>query len=116
MEPGSLLPRFRAGNRHCEKRPANGNSAKGLQIGAEHPRTSDARSESGSKDLGIDNGVDRSARLKETVRRKARQLERDVLVRVLRETGGNNAQAARILQMEHEAIHKKLRQYGIYRR
>ena len=95
---------------------ANGNPAKGLQIGAEHPRTSDARSETGSNDLAIDSGVDRSARLTETVRRKARQLERDVLVRVLRETGGNNAQAARMLQMDYEAIHKKLRQYGIYRR
>ncbi len=94
---------------------ANAALAKRFEIGPEPPRVSDARSETGSNDLGIDSGVERSARLKEGVRRKARQLERDVLVRVLRETGGNNAQAARMLQMDCEAIHKKLRQYGIYR-
>lgn len=79
-------------------------------------RVSDVRSETGPNGPGVDRPADRSARLKETVHRKARQLERDVLVRVLRETGGNNARAARILQMDYEAIHKKLRQYGIYRR
>jgi transcriptional regulator with GAF, ATPase, and Fis domain len=95
---------------------ANEALAKRFEIGPEPARFSDARSETGSNDLGIDSGVDRRARLKESVRRKARQLERDVLVRVLRETDGNNAQAARILQMDYEAIYRKLRQYGIDRR
>jgi len=97
------------------KNGANKDSAKGVQIGAEHPRISDARSGTGSNAPGIDRGVDRSAQLKESVRRKARQLERAVLIQVLRETGGNEAQAARMLQMDYDTIHRKLRQYAIYR-
>jgi two-component system nitrogen regulation response regulator GlnG len=51
--------------------------------------------------------------LKEIVRRKTRQLERDVLIQVLSETGGNKAQAARMLQIDYKTIHTKIREYGI---
>jgi transcriptional regulator with GAF, ATPase, and Fis domain len=95
---------------------ANEDSAERFEIGSQRRRVSDAGSETGSDDAGIDGGIDRSARLKETLRRKTRQLERDVLVRVLRETGGNEAQAARMLEMDDDTIHGKLRQYGIHQR
>jgi two-component system nitrogen regulation response regulator GlnG len=51
--------------------------------------------------------------LKEFVRRKMRQLERDVLVQVLRETGGNKAQAARMLQIDYKTILTKLKDYEV---
>jgi two-component system nitrogen regulation response regulator GlnG len=41
------------------------------------------------------------------------QLERDVLIEVLRETGGNKARAARMLQIDYKTIHTKIREYGL---
>jgi two-component system nitrogen regulation response regulator GlnG len=51
--------------------------------------------------------------LKETVQRVVMQVERDILNRVLQETGGNKAQAARILRIDYKTIHKKAREYGV---
>jgi two-component system nitrogen regulation response regulator GlnG len=51
--------------------------------------------------------------LKETVQRVVTQVERDVLNRVLKETHGNKAQAARLLRIDYKTIHKKVREYGI---
>jgi two-component system nitrogen regulation response regulator GlnG len=51
--------------------------------------------------------------LKESVQRVVMQVERDILNRVLKETQGNKAQAARLLRIDYKTIHKKVREYGI---
>ncbi len=51
--------------------------------------------------------------LKEMVRRKTAELERQALIEALRRTGGNKAKAARLLQIDYTTIHAKLKQYGI---
>jgi len=51
--------------------------------------------------------------LKDLVRRATIAVERTVLVRVLKETGGNKAKAARRLQIDYKTIHTKLKEYGI---
>jgi two-component system nitrogen regulation response regulator GlnG len=53
--------------------------------------------------------------LKETVQRVVMQVERDVLDRVLKETQGNKARAARLLRIDYKTIQKKVREYGILR-
>lgn len=51
--------------------------------------------------------------LKEFVHRKKIAIEREILIHVLRETGGNKAKAARLLHMDYKSIHSKIKQYGI---
>ena len=51
--------------------------------------------------------------LKEIVRHSTSDVERRVLSQVLRKTGGNKAEAARLLQIDYKTIHKKIKQYGI---
>jgi DNA-binding NtrC family response regulator len=51
--------------------------------------------------------------LKEIVRRSTATLERRVIGRTLRKTGGNKAEAARLLQVDYKTIHSKIKQYGI---
>lgn len=51
--------------------------------------------------------------LKEIVQQKIIEVERDVLGKVLKYTGGNKAKAARILQIDYKTIHTKVKQLGI---
>ena len=51
--------------------------------------------------------------LREIVQHRVEQVEREVLVQVLRKTGGNKAKAARILQIDYKTIRSKAKQYGI---
>ncbi|MDS4059789.1 MAG: sigma-54 dependent transcriptional regulator [Candidatus Contendobacter sp.] len=51
--------------------------------------------------------------LREIVHRQTVAIERDVLRRTLRETGGNKAKAARLLKIDYKTIHCKLKEYGI---
>jgi two-component system nitrogen regulation response regulator GlnG len=51
--------------------------------------------------------------LREIVRRHTAILEREVLERTLRTTGGNKARAARLLQIDYKTIHYKMRGYAI---
>lgn len=51
--------------------------------------------------------------LKEITRRNTIALEREILTRVLRKTGGNKAKAARLLQIDYKTIHSKVKEYGI---
>jgi DNA-binding NtrC family response regulator len=51
--------------------------------------------------------------LKEIKHRKIVAMEREILLHVLRETGGNKAKAARVLHIDYKTIHSKIRQYGI---
>ncbi len=47
--------------------------------------------------------------LKEIVRDKTMAVEKEVLTRVLEETGGNKAKAARLLKIDYKTIHTKLK-------
>ncbi len=62
-----------------------------------------------------DNGVefDGSLSLKEIVREATVDVERRVLVEVLRQTQGNKAKAARLLRVDYKTIHGKIKNYGI---
>ena len=51
--------------------------------------------------------------LKETVRRTVMQVEQEVITEVLRQTRGNKAKAARILQVDYKTLHTKVKEYGI---
>ena len=51
--------------------------------------------------------------LREIVRRSTEEVEKQVLLRALRKTGGNKAKAARLLQIDYKTIHTKVKQYGI---
>ncbi len=51
--------------------------------------------------------------LKEVTKRAIRELERQILGKVLRRTNGNKAKAARILQVDYKTFHSKVKQYGI---
>ncbi len=53
------------------------------------------------------------ASLKELVRRKTAEVEREALTEALKKTGGNKAKAARLLQIDYTTMHAKLKQYGI---
>jgi two-component system nitrogen regulation response regulator GlnG len=55
----------------------------------------------------------RDLSLKEIVRRCTTAIEREVLLDVLRETRGNKAKAARLLQVDYKTIHSKVRVYGL---
>ncbi len=51
--------------------------------------------------------------LKEMMHHHIIAVEREILIRTLRETGGNKAKAARLLQIDYKTIHSKIREYGI---
>ena len=51
--------------------------------------------------------------LRDVVREQVHAAERDALVAALRETGGNKARAARLLQVDYKTIHSKIKEYGI---
>ena len=51
--------------------------------------------------------------LKEIVRRNTASVETAVLRQVLETTGGNKAEAARLLQVDYKTLHTKVKKYGI---
>ena len=51
--------------------------------------------------------------LKEIVAQSTTAVEREVLSQTLRQTGGNKAKAARLLQIDYKTIQSKVKQYGI---
>ncbi|MDQ7782308.1 MAG: sigma-54 dependent transcriptional regulator [Desulfomonilaceae bacterium] len=51
--------------------------------------------------------------LREIVKRGTVELECRVLTSVLRKTGGNKAEAARLLQVDYKTMHTKVKRYGI---
>jgi two-component system nitrogen regulation response regulator GlnG len=50
---------------------------------------------------------------KERVKQAVARAERAILLEVLRQTGGNKAKAARLLQIDYKTMRTKARQYGI---
>ena len=55
----------------------------------------------------------REMSLKEIVHRSVVTVEREVLARALKFTGGNKAKAARLLQIDYKTMHYKLKQFCI---
>lgn len=51
--------------------------------------------------------------LQEIVQRSIDAVEREVFTQVLKQTGGNKAKAARLLQIDYKTIHTKLKRLGI---
>ena len=51
--------------------------------------------------------------LKTIVAQSTTAVEREVLLQTLRQTGGNKAKAARLLQVDYKTIQSKIKQYGI---
>lgn len=51
--------------------------------------------------------------LKDRIRENKIEVERSVLIQALRKTGGNKAEAARLLQINYSTIHLKIKRYGI---
>lgn len=62
---------------------------------------------------GPGDGFDFTAPLKHIVRESVEHVERSVLSEVLRHTGGNKAEAARMLQIDYKTMHTKVKHYGI---
>ena len=87
-------------------------------IGREHLRLEPAGrpadlGEEPEADLEDAEPYDASLSLKEVVRKRVKQIERQVLMQVLKRTGGNKAQAARLLQIDYKTIRTKAKQYAI---
>ncbi len=57
--------------------------------------------------------ADGKGTFKELVRQNIMVVEKEILVRVLRQTGGNKARAARLLQIDYKTMLTKIRQYGL---
>ena len=70
-----------------------------------------AASKDPSQAIAAENGL--TVGLKSLVRKSVIQTEREILMRVLKQTRGNKAQAARLLQVDYKTIRTKARQYGI---
>ncbi|MCX5908029.1 MAG: sigma-54 dependent transcriptional regulator [Deltaproteobacteria bacterium] len=51
--------------------------------------------------------------LKEIVQQSSTAVEREVLTRILKVTGGNKAKAARLLKIDYKTIHEKVKKLGI---
>ena len=51
--------------------------------------------------------------LKDLVRAKAAELEKDLITRALEETGGNVTRAARILQISRKSLQTKMKEFGL---
>ena len=51
--------------------------------------------------------------LKEILQQSTTAVEREVLTRVLKNTGGNKARAARFLKIDYKTIHEKVKKLGI---
>ncbi len=84
-----------------------------VQVDREHLGLGHAPADHRSHGQEVHGAIDRAEPLKEIVRRKMKQLERDVLVQVLKHTGGNKAQAARTLQIDYKTILTKIKEYAI---
>ncbi|HLL55540.1 MAG TPA: sigma-54 dependent transcriptional regulator, partial [Myxococcaceae bacterium] len=74
----------------------------GVQAGAASPSSSPA--------MGVPVG---EVGLKDIVRMKAAELERDLIVKKLDETGGNVTRAARLLQISRKSLQTKMKEFGL---
>ncbi len=83
------------------------------EIHAEHLGAIGQRPPCDALGLALDERTLKPMALKALVRRKVVEAEREILTRVLQQTGGNKAEAARLLQIDYKTLRTKARQYGI---
>ena len=50
---------------------------------------------------------------KKMIQQNTTLITKEILTKILEQTGGNKAQAARILQIDYKTIHTKIKQLGI---
>ena len=62
---------------------------------------------------GVQIPLQRDCSLKEIVQHNTALVERQILGHVLRQTGGNKAEAARLLHIDYKTIHLKIKVYGL---
>jgi two-component system, NtrC family, response regulator AtoC len=70
----------------------------------------DAPSPMGAPALDVSNG---EGGLKDIVRMKAAELERDLIQRALEETAGNVTRAAKLLQISRKSLQTKMKEFGL---
>jgi two-component system nitrogen regulation response regulator GlnG len=70
---------------------------------------------SGAPDVPATVELDESFSLKDIVKRRVAEVERQVIAQVLERTGGNKSQAARILKIDYKTMHYKTKRYGLGR-
>jgi two-component system nitrogen regulation response regulator GlnG len=58
----------------------------------------------------------KSLSLKEILRQSITAVEREVLTEALKNTGGNKAKAARLLEIDYKTIHEKVKKLGIQKK
>jgi two-component system nitrogen regulation response regulator GlnG len=83
------------------------------EIHAEHLGAIAQHASNESPTLAWDERTAKPMALKTLVKRKVIEAEREILTRVLQQTGGNKAEAARLLQIDYKTLRTKARQYGI---
>ncbi len=74
---------------------------------------SDGRHTTASPPLDLGKESDGNRSLKELVRSTVAQLEKEAIAKVLGETNGNKAKAARILRIDNKTLYKKIKEYDI---
>jgi len=89
-----------------------------LEIGSEHLRLSDQAAAPPPPDAAADDWKKADAPadntpLKELVQQSVAVTERHAIVKVLRQTSGNQAEAARILQVDYKTLRTKIKLYGL---
>ena len=82
-------------------------------IEPDHLGISEAPLEADAAPPDINEIIAGSASFKEVVRRVVARVERQMLAEVLERTGGNKAEAARLLRIDYKTLHTKARDYGI---
>jgi DNA-binding NtrC family response regulator len=79
-------------------------------VGEEHLRLPGA---SDSWMAELPSAANEGVPLRQLVRRATIEVERNALLRTLRQTGWNKARAARLLQIDYKTMHNKLKEYGL---
>jgi two-component system nitrogen regulation response regulator GlnG len=99
----------------CCDPPEAGITADHLGIAAGAARSIEVHSRcySARPEPGRDGKRNGNTPLREIIRQTVRQMERDIIAEVLKQTNGNKAEAARILQVDYKTLHNKVREYGI---
>ena len=85
-------------------------------IGEQHLAFDDARPAAPGEIEGarsVEIPPQRDCSLKEIVQHNTALVERQILSHVLRQTGGNKAEAARLLHIDYKTIHLKIKVYGL---
>jgi len=75
--------------------------------------TEPGTAEASAAETSIAGDLESGLSLRAMVQTAVEQLERRILSQVLLRTGGNKAEAARLLHIDYKTIHRKTREYGI---